>query len=394
MSIYVSIIEKSLGFPLEKIAKNVGKISNRDLEKLAINIERYYTPTEYKLKEKKNSLRPYISPIIDRSLADLAGFKTAFISDPSDVEVDMKSFFKKILLYSESVCFHDPLVYHLDFFRLNCDGAVASEHRAMVFYLINLYSELKDLFANDIIIPISDTVFPSFCRANLTCTDEEVESIYSSIGRPSTESDDVICRYNLNHIKEFLGKRTELGSNFDIVLSHDILKTCYIGLMKHYRHILTKTRVEELTYSYDICAISSLNVDRLSVKDIVNIRKNEEAFCQWRMLLTSILSESADVFYKDGENPFSEIARERINNMNKKINRSHFLKNLGRNGLKDLSIGIFGGLVGGLVTQDYLSGIAGAGSGVILKGLLDLYGARENRAVKDHYLLLLENESA
>lgn len=389
----VDVIENTLGIELKR--KNIIKyeFTPSSLFHLGIEIEKFYNKDNFQLKEKEDyELRPYILPTINRLSADQIGFRLAFLNDEDKIDKDIESEMfiqnvKKYLLYTHSICIHDPLPYHLDYFRFldKSFDDIQINHLSIIKYILMLYTEIKELLVNQIVIPMSDTTF-SGLPTYFPEKDEESDYYQRVL------NDNVINDYYIDQIKINLVRKSFLNSGFDFIFPNKDCVECYKAIMNYLQYNYISKETTESYNCNEILSFQCIDPDKISMKDIIYIRKNEEMFHKWRSFINSILKKYYDLggSFNDKEAEFKYLLHEEVK-LNEDIYKSNLFKDNFRHSSQIIGLSVLTGGIAGIVTQDIFASIIGAAIPSAFEELMKLKDLRKDKVMKDHFLTLNVN---
>jgi hypothetical protein len=191
----------------------------------------------------------------------------------------------------------------------------------------------------------------------------------------------------VDSIKKMIYLKNYLHTSFDLLLENQAWIDSYKAVLNYFQYNYIS---RELDYSYKLStlvAFRNLNTQKVTVNDIVYMRKNEELFDMWRTNLDAILTNyhNQEGQFNDNEAEFKYLVAEQ-KRLSECINKSEPLKKIFKSTASKIAIG---GLSGGLTaafSQDVIPSIIGGIIPPVFESLLILLNLQKDRVIRDHYL--------
>ncbi|TGK10125.1 hypothetical protein EHO58_01495 [Leptospira selangorensis] len=331
---YLQIIEETIDKKLDQ--KVINGLTGPEIERIAYTIDAYvkdpFIPTKSKFE-----LRPFFS--YEVSMGDHF-VQAAFVNGEDLKTLKLFSDLKRTLLYSESICFYDPLVYHLDFFR-PYTGSEFSERRInSVKYILNQYIEAYDLFEKNILIPISYDGFRSI-KSEIWEDIDNIQLPIKTLEKEYKDQAEFIRLFYLENIKKQLKYKYMLNNQVDIVLPDDIYLNIYKMVLREHSKINTDISGHRFNKLFCFNKYQIIDTDNLEIKHITNIRNNEEAFSIIRNSINNSLNIINDPNTPDNLklDSLKLHFEEDLDKYSKEIQKSQYLKTLTNLAKEEILIG-------------------------------------------------------
>jgi len=398
----VSLFENTLARPLVRDELEKHPLTAREMRLLAIASREPYNEKTIPERSSVSEIRPFIDPVFNMGVMDyaiggnLSKDFNKFVFDKS-ISGRMTSSIKRLLLYSHAVVINDPLDYILDFFLHSGDSELPDFVKGRIGAANSLLIEfagMADLIRNEILITVP------FCATDLQhmphLSQESATSIAASL-------EGVIPSKDVHRYQRIVQTLVERHISFDGRADYFFPEEAYVRvLIEVLRKLGRKFVSDDMTFQLNsslLARLDTINVDSLRMDEIVNIRKNDQTFEDWRKFLGQALEETATNEGLTGStgDEFHLALRKQLENKNnesvRNIIQSNWAKNLGAS-LVDISIGAISGAVpAALMSNDSpLSGAISGASKDIITGLAKLFSPIANRksnaALRSHYVAL------
>lgn len=398
----VDVIQSKLDIPFEPKYMSPQYVDKRSLHQIGLAAQEFYE--NFETPDKPNSmLRPYFPRFYEQ------GARFAFdvvFSDRTDWEEEkLRSSFlshvKKNLLYCHQLCFHDPLIYILDYFRTGPNTEIAAKRFDDAIFLLKLYAEIAPLIRQGIVIPLSDEVVGG--RAVVTNSDprsseEEKEFIMSSeVIRASKNPIDNIIDPIIDRIKRQIIQRENCSNNIDLFFPTEYHVDIMRSLILFHERLFTRKEIIAPLNLEILGRINSMNPNAISIREIIEIRQQEQSFDEFRTFLGGILEDihSREREFTDLDKQFLEDTREKFLMSNEKLMRSVRTSGILREAFKSTDNILVGAMTGALAVNDVNATLLGAAIGAIppaygiVRGLISNVSMESSTmSLRNHFLAI------
>lgn len=335
---YINEIDKSIGTELNSSSIESIELTHEILYDMWKNISEYYLENPFPAK-KSNQLRPYLSyryPIgkkIHKSVNKYykkIGSSTIKFQRPENFP--LRNLLKKHLLYVDSICIHDPLIYLLDYFKYPESTNTNLKFRIdAVKYILEEYASLRNLIDQDIITFQSQENTGIQFANDFYLNAEESKTVANLLPYKIVPSDISMIS---KPILQDMDISRRLNGNIDLYFPTAEMIELYSAILRTFQQKFDSKYVIQPYLNSIIGEIDHINPNKVSVEDIINIRKNEETFRMWREFVEDILGEfyRNRILYTDSSLEFTRIAKEKFldldNELKKRLHKSYVLKNI------------------------------------------------------------------
>lgn len=396
---YIESIESALGFKLNQNSLRSYDLTYDVVHKMYNSIKEYYRCSFFPVK-KKNHIRPYFSPHYELG-KEIHKPVNSYLKSESGYQFNkpnnhpLTALLKKHLLFVNSVCIHDPLIYLLDYFNDKKETEASKVRIPIIKFLLEEYSILRELILTDIITFEAGERFLGQRPDNIFL-DENLKNEVYKLSKTTLNKSEVFLP-----ILEILGDisiKNVFNNNIDLFLPSREHVKLYSGILKLFEKQFDSREIKQPYFCSVIGEINSIKTQHLSIEDIINLRKNEELFHLWRAFLEDVLNDfyNSDGMYSSKTVEFQKIANEKFKNidskLSKRLHNSNYLKKI-TDAAHTSSVGIVAGLMSG-IALDKNSAIAmlASGTGPFIKLMIDsirnIYPLSETVSINNHFYSL------
>jgi hypothetical protein len=350
----IDVFEEVLGVPFDPRWTKKISIDIPVARRLAQAVSVFYKGFRFPEKDR-GEMRPYLfhSYTTGRKLWDrFVGFEGYDYTFSASRDSDLMLFLKPFLLYSHGLCFYDPLVGLLDYFRLSSEESSVEKARLPgLAHLLLEYVKIADLIRHRIVVPISDEVSGTYSHNDFYLSEGEkhevIDLLTGTPGFPKTAEDVRVNHYIGSLIKEqlWLNQRTE--NRIDLYFPQDSYLPILQGLLRAASQRYTSKEIYEPFAVGVLADLASLDTSQISITDIITIR-SENAFGDYRRIMQGILRRLQDrkEKFSDLEREFAVAAREEMAECDDKIKQLTEKSNVLKDTLKNLDRVLIGGVTG------------------------------------------------
>jgi hypothetical protein len=373
---------------------------------LAKRIHGFYSEFEIPPKSEKE-LRPYLSPrwrateSRDYYQGDHFNDHFEYKFDPTKVKA-LEPHVKAYLLYCDSVCIYDQLPPLLDYSRLDPNGDLAARRLPAVVQLLQEYAALAPLLRRNILIPVADEIFHDADKKFALVSDEEKNEIVASLARAGHKlSRDIAASFGHAVKREWL-LMEYMRREFDLYFPGHLHVNVYQGLLKALEKRFSSKDITEPFNVGILGNLSTINPNKISVKDIVQVRLQEDAFQEFRVFLRGVFDRmnKDEHNFSDFDTEFASAVREEMNQKKETIRRltekSGLLREIFSQSDRLIVGAVAGGLAGwtsgSLETGALVVGVAGVVAPALydlIRGEITRSSDRDTRlSMRNHFLAL------
>jgi hypothetical protein len=341
----IGVIEGILSIPVSpELVVRSGNLPMNRVQELRHGYEAF--SKDYRLSPKKRSqFRPYLHPkLLNLTERGTVLDYTAFFADfdlnqtPSLQEDLLKAY----LLYCDGVILHDPLLYILDYAESSEYLKQTQQRLQRYFAFLSYVRPLVEIgtlaFIDEAQYRKSYSNWPVQLTDDLAGLIESVGKTYS--GTIDKETLEFVLWYGLDGVSSSLVANDFHSSNLDMFFPHRGLAEAFPFLVPPYG---TKKPIIERHQARLLSSLISLKLprlDALTVADTVSIRKSEEVFSKWRLVLERGL-ERIELLGFDAKGNEVKIIRQELedvaHHIEERVQSSTFLSRA-QKGLRDFSI--------------------------------------------------------
>lgn len=370
------------------------------VRRLAVRVREYYSGFSFPEKAI-GEIRPYISPKFIAGQKLLGSYVQSF--DPSNA-LEIFDFLKPYLLFSHSVCFHDPLPHLLDFYiQTGPDTEYELSKLHTVTHLLVEYAKIADLVRAGVVVPVSDEVWGTDALFPSSPDSAELSAILNS--------SDVISRLPRDELSEtasLLGSlvkrqmwhRSQSRDRVDLYFPNEDFVPVYKALLDA---TLSRYSSEEIFKPFDVgvlANISRIDTSKIAIEDVLRVR-SEEVFDDYRQVISGILCRlhSQEGNYSDFEAEFANAARQEMALHSARIHELTQRSNLLKSASNSVDRVIIGGLIGALpvsLAGDSQVAVGAAAAFAVASPIYEIlrewlsnaHGARSRNSLRQHFLVL------
>lgn len=319
---YLQAIESALGFELHPNSIKDAVLTHEIIYNLNKNIVDHYRNSPFPKKDKHH-VRPYLSHdyaignLIHQPVYKNYNLESGF----GEIDYPLSGILKKHLLYVNSVCIHDPLIYLLDYFGRKKETSLSKERIPRVKLILEEYAILRDLIKSNIITFESGERTGPQSFSDYFVNDEEIQAIYKNSNFETEISKSFFVIEPILRDMDLIGK---LDGQIDLYFPDKKYINLYAGILKTFEQKFHSEIIKKPYYNSILGDIDIIDVNRLTIDDILNLRKNEESFNLWREFMEKVLIEfykTDDRSYSDKDTEFQRIANEMFREVDAKLKR-------------------------------------------------------------------------